>query len=135
MKYYMPGEVEVTEQLAYVYASIIAVSAVISSLCAHNYMQRMQHIGMSARVASCSLIYRKCLKLSKTALVNTTTGKMVNMLSNDVNRFDMSISQLMSLMMAPVLISVIIYAMYAYAGPTACAGILTYIMYLPLQSK
>lgn len=135
MIYYMPEEIEITEQLAYVYASVIAFSSVISSLTAHNYMQRMQHIGMCARVATCSLIYRKCLKLSRRSLVNTTTGKMVNLLSNDVNRFDMSISQLMSLVMSPVLISVIVYAMYAYVGPTACAGIITYIAYLPLQSK
>lgn len=131
----MSTEGEITQQLAYVYASVIALCAVATSLAAHNYNQRMQHIGMCLRVACCSVVYRKCLKLSRRALVKTTVGKMVNLLSNDVSRFDMSISHLMGLVMAPVLISIVVYIMYAYVGPTGCAGIAVYIMYLPMQSK
>lgn len=125
----------ISNQLAYTYASAIALSAVIGALTAHNYMHRMQHIGMSARVACCSLVYRKCLKLSRRALVKTNVGKMVNLLSNDVSRFDMSISQLLSLMMSPILICIVLYTMYAYVGPTACAGVIVYTLYIPLQSK
>lgn len=135
MKYYMPGESTITKQFAYVYASVIALSAVISSMTSHNYMHRMQNIGMCARVACCSLIYRKSLKLSNRALLNTTTGKMVNLLSNDINRFDRSINQLMSLIMFPVLICIVTYTMYAYVGMAACAGIVAYVVYIPLQGK
>lgn len=135
MKYYMSSDSETSDRLAYVYTSVVALSALISSLTAHNYMQRMQHLGMCARVASCSLAYRKCLKLSRRALVRTNVGKMVNLLSNDVNRFDMAISQLMSLIMSPFLICIVLYILYAYVGPTACAGIAIYAVFIPFQSK
>lgn len=135
MMYYTPDQTDITEQRAYVYASVVAFASAFSSLTAHNYMQRMQEIGMSARVACCSLVYRKCLRLSRKSLVETTTGKMVNLLSNDVSRFDTTVSQLMSLVLAPIYVVIVLYLMSVYAGLTACAGLATYVAYVPLQRK
>lgn len=49
------------------------------------------HIGLKTRAAVCSLIYRKALRLSQTALAGTSPGKMINLLSNDVARFEWAI--------------------------------------------
>lgn len=135
MKYYIPGETKITKKFAYIYASLLVLSAIISAITSHNYMYKMQHIGMCARVACCSLIYRKCLKLNRKALISTTTGKIINLSSNDVSRFDRSIHQLLSLMMFPLLICVFVYIMYVYVGLAACSGMIAYVLYMPLQGK
>lgn len=44
------------------------------------------NLGLKMRVAVSTMIYNKCLKLSKTSLANVSLGKIVNLLSSDVGR-------------------------------------------------
>jgi ATP-binding cassette subfamily C (CFTR/MRP) protein 4 len=71
---------------AYIYSGAIVLTCALNVLSTHAYMQVNFHVGMKLRVAACSLIYRKSLKLSKNALIDTTSGQIVNLLSNDVGR-------------------------------------------------
>ncbi|KAG8235220.1 hypothetical protein J437_LFUL015912 [Ladona fulva] len=79
---------DIPKETAYLYAAGVIFCSGISIMNSHPYMLGVMHMGMKARVACCSLIYRKALRLSKTALGETTAGQVVNLLSNDVNRFD-----------------------------------------------
>lgn len=71
---------------AYWYAGGIIACSFFSVLSQHSLMLTNLCLGMKIRVAACSMIYRKSLRLSKTALINTTSGQVVNLLSNDVGR-------------------------------------------------
>ena len=88
---------------AYLYATGVVMCSAIYTFTHHPYFFGVMHLGMKIRVASCSLLYRcaynhtlrlnfapkktrKALKLSNSALGQTTVGQMVNLLSNDVNR-------------------------------------------------
>lgn len=92
-------------------------------------------IGMKMRVASCSLIYRKSLKLSKTALAETTIGQMVNLISNDVSRFDYATHFMYHLVMAPVEILIVMYLCYINVGWTGLVGTIFLLLAVPLQCK
>lgn len=71
---------------AYLYSAGIIACSFFSVLSSHSLMLSNLSCGMKMRISACSLIYRKSLKLSKTALIDTTTGQVVNLLSNDVGR-------------------------------------------------
>lgn len=71
---------------AYLYSAGIIACSFFSVLAQHSLMLSNLAVGMKIRISACSLIYRKALKLSKTALIDTTTGQVVNLLSNDVGR-------------------------------------------------
>jgi ATP-binding cassette subfamily C (CFTR/MRP) protein 4 len=75
--------------VAYLYAGGLILCSFLNVIFAHGLMLSHLHIGLKMRVSACSLIYRKSLRLSKTALFNTTSGQVVNLLSNDVGRFDL----------------------------------------------
>lgn len=71
---------------AYWYSGGIIACSFFSVMTQHGLMLTNLTLGMKVRVSACSMIYRKSLKLSKTALINTTSGQVVNLLSNDVGR-------------------------------------------------
>lgn len=90
---------------------------------------------MKMRVASCALIYRKALKLSKTSLAQTTIGQMVNLLSNDVARFEFTGQHIHNLWIAPVECTFIMWLLYVYVGPTGLVGTVFLLSFIPFQSK
>lgn len=71
---------------AYLYSGAIILSSALNVMFTHPYMLSNLHCGMKLRVSACSMIYRKSLRLSKKAIIDTTSGQIVNLLSNDVGR-------------------------------------------------
>lgn len=85
IKYYAnPEESNISE--AYWYSAGIIACNLFSVLAVHPLCLKYFADGMRIRISACSLVYRKSLKLSKTALIDTTAGQVVNLLSNDVGR-------------------------------------------------
>jgi ATP-binding cassette, subfamily C (CFTR/MRP), member 4 len=70
------------------------------------------NLGMKMRIAACSLIYRKSLRLSRSALINTTSGQVVNLLSNDVARFELIALFFHYLWVGPIVAIVVGFLMF-----------------------
>ncbi|KAJ8983672.1 hypothetical protein NQ317_003459 [Molorchus minor] len=133
LEYYEPNQTKMKIGDAYMYAGLIVLATLINVLCIHNYQLRVMHLGMKVRVATCSLVYRKALKLSKTALAETTIGQMVNLLSNDVSRFDFAGQHIHNLWLAPVATVIVMYLVYAYVGTTGLIGSFFLLLFIPFQ--
>lgn len=101
---------------AYIYAGAVVLSCTLNVVLMHPYVLAQLHCGMKLRVALCSMIYRKSLKLSKNALGETTAGQVVNLLSNDVSRFDLSIMFIHYLWVGPAETALVTYLMYREVG-------------------
>ncbi|XP_015109425.1 probable multidrug resistance-associated protein lethal(2)03659 isoform X2 [Diachasma alloeum] len=131
LRYYSTDTVTKTE--AYLYAGGVILCSAVNIFVVHPYMMAILHMGMKMRVACCSLIYRKALKLSRTALGETTVGQAVNLLSNDVNRFDVAIIFLHYLWIGPLETAIITYFMYQEVNISAVIGVASLLMFIPLQ--
>ena len=81
------------------------------------------------------MIILKALKLSNTALGQTTIGQMVNLLSNDVNRFDTSVLFYHYLWAGPLQLIITTSILCYKIGPSALVGAALLIAAVPLQSK
>ncbi|XP_058838490.1 probable multidrug resistance-associated protein lethal(2)03659 [Topomyia yanbarensis] len=119
---------------AYLYAAAIVLCSAISVLFMHSYMLSQLHLGMKLRVAACSMIYRKSLRLSKTALGDTTAGQVVNLLSNDVGRLDLAVLFVHYLWIGPLETIIVTYLMYREIGISAVFGVIFLLLFIPLQA-
>lgn len=81
-------DTETTYNQALMYAGGIVLINAVNALVINHFQNIAFHNALKTRVAVCSLIYRKALRLSQTALGETSSGKMINLLSNDVGRFE-----------------------------------------------
>ncbi|KYB27685.1 probable multidrug resistance-associated protein lethal(2)03659 isoform X2 [Tribolium castaneum] len=133
LTFYQPLNTEVSQTDAYWYAAGVVICSLANIAFSHPQMLGVMHLGMKMRVACCSLIYRKTLKLSKTALGQTTAGQVVNLLSNDVNRFDVALLFAHQLWVGPLETIVCTYFMYLQVGYSAIIGVAFLLLFIPLQ--
>ncbi|CAH2237489.1 jg12822 [Pararge aegeria aegeria] len=134
VEYYSPDQKTVKPREAYLYAGAVVLCSALNVFFVHPYMMAILHMGMKFRVACCSLIYRKSLRLSKTALGETTVGQVVNLLSNDVNRFDVAIIFLHYLWIGPLATIIVTYFMWLEISWAAVVGVGFMLAFIPLQA-
>lgn len=99
----------------------------------HTLMLSTIHLGMKIRLAMCSMLYRKALRMSKNALGVTTVGQVVNLLSNDVGRLDLSVIFIHYLWLGPLETIVATFFMYQLIGIASLWGVLFMLAFIPLQ--
>ena len=133
--FYMPNQDTMNEQEAYLYAGAVILCSLLYVFVVHPYMMGVLHLGMKLRISCCTLIYRKALRLSKTALGQTTVGQLVNLLSNDVNRFDVAMIFAHQLWIGPLQTVIATYLMYLQIGVSAIFGVVALLLFIPLQCK
>ncbi|PNF15051.1 hypothetical protein B7P43_G16818 [Cryptotermes secundus] len=125
----------VTRDEAYMYAGALICTALFSIFLAHHSFLACQKIGMRIRIACCSVIYRKILRLSKSAQGKTAAGQIVNLLSNDVNRFDSVTMWLHFVWIMPIQTVVVTYFIWEAVGWSALIGVLAiFLQTVPVQS-
>ncbi|KAM8873545.1 ATP-binding cassette sub-family C member 4-like isoform 1-T1 [Synchiropus picturatus] len=118
----------------YCYAAAMCVSTFALTILQHLYYYHGQRTGMRARVAMCHMIYRKALSLSAEAMGRTTTGQIVNLLSNDVNRFDEIMLNMHYLWVGPLQTLAILVLLWYMIGPSCLAGMAVVALMIPLQT-
>lgn len=119
---------------AYAYAGAVVLCSALAVVFLHPLVLTQLHCGMKIRVAVCSMIYRKSLKLSKNALGDTTAGQVVNLLSNDVSRLDLTIMFMHYLWVGPLETVIVSYLMYREIGVAAFGGVAFMMAFIPLQA-
>ncbi|XP_023170245.2 probable multidrug resistance-associated protein lethal(2)03659 isoform X2 [Drosophila hydei] len=119
---------------AQLYGVGLVACTVLSVLLIHPFMMHMMHLAMKMRVAVSSAIYRKGLRLSRTALGGTTTGQVVNLVSNDLGRFDRALIHMHFLWLGPLELLFASYFLYQQIGVASFYGIAILVLYVPLQT-
>ncbi|XP_043284228.1 ATP-binding cassette subfamily C member 4-like isoform X2 [Venturia canescens] len=121
-------------QTAILYATGICVATAINVITINQAIFGAFHIGGRIRIAVCSVVFRKGLRLSTTALGETAPGKVVNLVANDVNRFDLVSIFINHMWSAPLSAIIIGYFLWVEAGYAGLIGIAAVFIVVPVQS-
>ncbi|CAG2110864.1 unnamed protein product, partial [Medioppia subpectinata] len=90
-------------------------------------------VGARIRAACCALIYRKSMRLSHSSLRQTTVGQILNIMSNDVNRFDDFVLYSRSLFVAPLQTAIVLYLLWSHLRWACLAGMGILVLFIPFQ--
>uniref|UniRef100_A0A8W4FKS1 Cystic fibrosis transmembrane conductance regulator n=1 Tax=Sus scrofa TaxID=9823 RepID=A0A8W4FKS1_PIG len=133
LEYYDPSDSAAFHE-ALAYAAGLSVCVLTWAFLHHLYFYHIQRVGMRLRVAVCHMIYRKALCLSNLATRETSTGQIVNLLSNDVNRFDQVTMLLHFLWVGPLQAVAVTALLWMEVGISCLAGMAVLILLLLLQT-
>ncbi|KAK5647088.1 hypothetical protein RI129_005552 [Pyrocoelia pectoralis] len=133
LDYFTPESTE-SKNNAFLYAGAIVITNLGITFLFNQYIMEAFHFAMRVRAGCCALIYRKALKLSRTALGESAAGKVVNLLSNDVSRFDVASVFIHHMWVAPTTALVVLYLLWIEAGYCGLIGMIPIFLICPLQS-
>ncbi|KAK5646968.1 hypothetical protein RI129_005432 [Pyrocoelia pectoralis] len=134
--YYMPNvdnDAHTTQFEARLYAVGIALMSFLYILSLHPLMTHLQLTGLKAKIACCSLIYRKALKLNNGAFNKTNVGQIVNLISTDAPIFIMTAFLLNYIWIGPIQTVVVTYLMYREVGFSSIIGVLLLFAFIPIH--
>ncbi|XP_065933440.1 ATP-binding cassette sub-family C member 4-like isoform X2 [Magallana gigas] len=134
ISYFQPGST-LSQTEVYIYATVVAVSHILQLIVYPKYFFTCLHIALKMKVAVASLIYRKILKIKITSLSNhsTTSGKIINHLSTDLEKFSYTIESFHFCWLGPLEIVAILYLLYQQIGLVSFLTLAVTVVLLPLQ--
>eukprot|EP00731_Ephydatia_muelleri_P026449 Em0018g549a len=118
---------------AYLYAAGLLVSALIMSVLHGVGFLSAQKLGMIMRLSTTAAIHQKVMKLSHGTIGKISTGHVINLASNDVQRFDQAFLLIHQLWISPLVFIVFMYLLYINVGSTGFIAMLVVFLALPLQ--
>lgn len=115
--------------------SLILAAVILGNLLLlHPYFFALFRYGMNIRVAVTRLVFSKALKVSTNAVQRSTVGRIVNLISNDANRFEVAYVYVTFVVCALPETFVAIACIYYYIGWASLGTLVIVLVYIPFQS-
>lgn len=125
---------DVTPNMAYWSVFGLCITSVILTFGKHQWFVLVQRQGMDVRCALTIMIYKKLLRLSKNAIEKTSTGQILNILANDLSRFEEISFQLWYLVVAPIQAITVVYIIWGYLSYSCLGGVAILFLFIPFQA-
>ncbi|KAJ8978759.1 hypothetical protein NQ317_017482 [Molorchus minor] len=117
----------------YFYAVMVMLLNIFHFVYIHNYILSIQQLAIEIKTAFSSLIYRKALKLTPSAMSKISLGNIVTLITKDVYAFQMSIWMVNDTWIGIVQTCTICYLLYSKIGPVSFIGIGVLFSIIPVQ--
>ncbi|OQR75813.1 multidrug resistance protein-like [Tropilaelaps mercedesae] len=117
-----------------VFAALMFIAASLQSIVLSVYFHRMYVVGMRMRTALISAVYRKSLVLSNISRKTTTTGEVVNLMSNDAQKIMELMVFVNMIWSAPLQIALSVYFLWQILGAAVLSGLAVMVLMIPMNA-
>eukprot|EP00039_Didymoeca_costata_P001601 m.53653 g.53653 ORF g.53653 m.53653 type:complete len:1321 (-) comp10876_c0_seq1:105-4067(-) len=128
-------ETEKSSTYIYEYAIYLSLSSAALALTHHQAFLVTWRFGMRLQAGTIGTVYRKVLSVKTQDLARVTTGHVVNLISNDTERFMQAAIMAPFAILAPVQLAVITYLVWREVGWVALSGAAVMIALVPLNLR
>ncbi|CAG9865251.1 unnamed protein product [Phyllotreta striolata] len=132
--YFRPGQNKFTFYDALYFAGMLMALKTFHALYHHNYMVFLSELALQIRSSFCSVIYRKALRLSPTALAETSLGNIVTVITKDVTTFEDCLHTFNSIWVTIIQTVFLCYLIYRRIGYPALVGVFILLGLVPFQA-
>ena len=116
------------------YATVgICVASIFETFGRNHYQFLVRRIALNCRTSLTVLVYKKILKLSKSSFESTSVGQVLNILANDLNRFDELGHVMVYIVIAPIQSIIVLYIISQYLDLACIGGMIILFLFIPLQ--
>ncbi|XP_026323955.1 probable multidrug resistance-associated protein lethal(2)03659 isoform X2 [Hyposmocoma kahamanoa] len=126
--YFAGNKTPETYRNAHIYNFCLNFLSIATALAMNHLFLAQGSVGMRIRIACCSLLYRKILRLNRKGSNKTAPGQVINLMSNDVNRFDMVTLFLNYIWVMPIVVPVVSYLVWQQIAWATVAALLVIII-------
>ena len=119
--------------VGYLYAGGLGLASMLQALMHQQFFFRTSRVGNHMRIAISSLIYKRLLSLPTRAIMKTTTGQVINLISNDAGKFDELNIDIHHLWFAPIEATIVFGLIWNEIGVPTLFGYGVLLLLAPLQ--
>jgi ATP-binding cassette subfamily C (CFTR/MRP) protein 4 len=116
------------------YALGMGLSGMLQGVLHHVYFFGANRVGAQMRTVLNIIIFQKLLRLKSSALVETTTGQIVNLVSNDSFKLEFAASFVYFIVGAPIIGAIVVTILILEIGVSAIPGCIFVFLMVPLQT-
>ncbi|KAG1677893.1 Multidrug resistance-associated protein 4 [Nymphon striatum] len=131
---YLSNNTEYFKMEGYMIVGSLCCSWILIAIFVHPNFYISMKVALKIKVALGALIYRKVLKLSHESLNKTSVGQIINILSNDLQKFDLAIMYIHYVWIAPLQLLIVGWILWIKVGKIGIIGLSVFVVYVPLQS-
>ena len=120
-------------RVSLVYACVIATMSLFLSIVHSVGFYLIYNVGIQTRAICITGIFKKILRVQQSVLHKMSIGHIINLVSNDVFKFDQGLRFFNIFWMCPILLTVSITMAVVFIGPVGLVGICYILLHTPIQ--
>lgn len=120
---------------AYWYATGIVLCNALKIIMIYPFTYYMMKISIKIRIACSGLVYQKVLRLTNSSNGKSQTGKIINLMSNDLDEFGKCVEILHDIWCGPLQSITFFFIIYVEIGFAAVIGMVFLLSFIPIQCK